>query len=474
MKPSQFRKDGDDFLAVWEAAGIGIGFSRIRETDSGMLYAELDVQSIRPDARGTLLSPSRFNLMAATERKRLADLLMQRAADVPWVDALEAAIGRVISEWRTPEPLVDLWDVEDPGELQYLFRPLLVENDTNLWYADEQSLKSYLAMVCAASAVSGVVVDGIGPPSRTGPVMYYDWETFEQKQRRRLTRVANGLNRGALRNIKYRRMTRPLIDVIGLIRAEVSRLGAVLVIFDSLAWLCNGDINKPEIALPAMNAIGSIQGVTRLVLAHHGKSGRNDGESPTVFGSAFFEASSRNRWLIKKSQDEGADTIRLGLYHRKSSDDERHPTAGLAFTFNRARDAVTVAPCGVEDDPELLKNASPATKIVAMLRDTEFYKATVKQIASETKIPEGTVKMHLLRMDGQRVQRVGANGLGGGRGHAAEWALLAKPLEETVGPLSKGESNGFSPLRGETAVGKPLKSVGDQRFRGNDDDEIPF
>ncbi len=102
MKPTQFRRDGDEFLAVWETAGIGIGFSRLRETDSGMLYAELDVKSIRPDAQGTLLSPSRFNLMAATERKRLADLLGQRAADVRWGDALESAIGRVIAEWRTP------------------------------------------------------------------------------------------------------------------------------------------------------------------------------------------------------------------------------------------------------------------------------------------------------------------------------------------------------------------------------------
>jgi hypothetical protein len=115
VKPSQFRRDGDEFLAVWDTAGIGVGFSRIRETDSGMLFAELDVQSIRPDARGTLLSPSRFNLMAATERKRLAELLTNRAPDVPWNDALESAIGQVIvgtgarpsrwstsGTWRTP------------------------------------------------------------------------------------------------------------------------------------------------------------------------------------------------------------------------------------------------------------------------------------------------------------------------------------------------------------------------------------
>lgn len=474
MKPTQFRKDGDEFLAVWETAGIGISFSRIRETDSGMLYAELDVQSIRPDARGTLLSPSRFNLMAATERKRLADLLQNRAADVPWADALEAAIGRVITEWRMPEPLVDLWDVADPGENTYLIHPLLVENDTNLWYADEQSLKSYLAMVCAASITTQQVVPALGQPTRHGPVLYYDWETYDGKQRRRLTRVANGFGAGAVRNIQYRRMTRPLVDCIGLVRAEASRLGAVLVVFDSLAWLCNGDINKPEIALPAMNAIGSIQGTTRLVLAHHGKSARSDGEAPTVFGSAFFEAGSRNRWLIRKAQDEGADTIRIGLYHRKASDDQRHTPRALAFTFDRFRDSVTVDACGLEDDPTLLKDAGPGDRIVAMLRDTEFYKATVKEIVKETKIPEGTVKMHLLKMDGERVKRISPNGLAGGRGHAGEWALLAKPLEKTVGPLSKGESNGFSPLRGETVDRKPLESVGGQRFRGNDDGELPF
>lgn len=480
MKPSEFRHDGDDFLAVWESAGVGIGFSRIRETDSGMLFAELDVQSIRPDAPGTLLSPSRFNLMAAAERKRLAEILNTRAPGVEWADALESAIGRVITGFRTPEPLVDLWDVADPGENAYLLHPLLVENDTNLWYADEQSLKSYLAMVCAASIVSGKVVPAIGAPSRQGPVLLYDWETFDGKQRRRLTRVANGLGAGALKHIHYRRMTRPLVDCIGMIRAEVSRLGAVLVIFDSLGWLCNGDINKPEIALPAMNAIGSIQGTTRLVLAHHGKAARSEGGGdPTVFGSAFFEASSRNRWLIRKSQDEGSDVVKIGLYHKKASDDQRFTPMGLAFDFDRERDAVTVSTCEIEDEPELLRDASPPSRIVAMLRGTEFAKATVKEISKETKIPEGSVKRHLIAMDGQRVQRASVNGLAGGRGHQTEWALLAETVQINRSPLSECRNEHFLSADAEKVFRKepkPFKSVQGERFRGNDDedDEIPF
>jgi len=248
----------------------------------------------------------------------------------------------------------------------------------------------------------------------------------------------------------------------------------VLVIFDSLGWMCGGDLNKPEISIPTMTAVASLTGTTRLVLAHHGKAGRGAEGEPTVFGSGFFEFASRNRWLIRKAQDEDSDVVRIGLYHRKSSDDQRHGSRGLAFTFDRARDSVSVGACDIEDDPTLLRDASPASKIVAMLRETEFAKATVKEIAKETKIPASTVKMHLLKMDGQRVKRVGANGLGGGRGHAAEWALLAQSVGKSVGPLSKGEPNGFSPLRVETVDDKPLETVGAQRFRGNDDDPLPF
>lgn len=491
MKPTQFRRDGDEFLAVWENAGIGIGFTRIRESDSGMLFAELDVKSIRPDARGTLLSPSRFNLMAATERKRLAELLNGRASDVPWADALEAAIGRVIREWRAPEPLVDLWDVEDPGENRYLIHPWLVQEDTNLWYADEQSLKSYLSMVCAASIASGRVVPAIGQPSKIGPVIIYDWESFGGKQRRRLTRVVNGFGMGQLRNIHYRRMTRPLVDVAGVVRAEVSRLGAVLVVFDSLGWMCNGDLNKPEISIPAMNAVASLTGTTRLVLAHHGKSGRAEGGSePTVFGSGFFEFASRNRWLIRKAQDEGADTVRIGLYHKKGSDDQRFGSRGLAFTFDRSRDSVTVDECGLDDDPALLKDAGPADRIIAMLRDTEFSRATTLEISKETKIAEGTVKRHLNAMEGERVQRVSE---GGGRGRPTTWGLLAKPftpdqqptpisdrsmteetVHKTVHPIDKGRVNGFSPLRGETVLTKPFKTVQRERFIEEAEDALPF
>lgn len=475
MKPTTFRRDADEFLAVWETAKVGISFSRIRETDSGQLYAELEIHSTRPDASGTLLAPSRVNLFAATDRKRMAELLLQRAADVPWSDALESAIARVVKEWRTPEPLQDLWeDVVDPGENSYLLPPLLVENDTNLWYADEQSLKSYLAMVCAVAIANGRAVPGIGTPGRQGPVVIYDWETFDGKQRRRLTRVANGFGLGSVPGIYYRRMSRPIADCINPIRAEVSRLGAALVIFDSLGWMANGNLNDSAVSLPTMNAVGAISGVTRLVLAHHGKSGREDGSTPSVFGSGFFEFASRNRWLIRKAQDEDSDTIRIGLYHKKASDDARHTSIGLAFAFDRGRDSVTVAECSLEDEPSLLRDASPQAKILAMLRQTEFMKATVKEIAAETKIPEGTVKGYLLKMDGQRVQRVTPNGLAGGRGHAAQWAVLSQTVEKTVGPLSKGETNGFSPLRGETVGEKPLKTVGHQRFRGNDDEDLPF
>jgi hypothetical protein len=476
VKPTTFRRDGDEFLAVWDAAKIGIAFSRIRETDSGQLYAELEIHSTRPDASGTLLAPARINLSASTDRKRLADLLAQRAADVLWSDALEAAIARVIREWRTPEPLQDLWeDVSDPGENTYLLHPLLVENDTNLWYADEQSLKSYLSMVCAVAVSKGLTVPGVGTPSKVGPVVIYDWETFDGKQRRRLTRVANGWGLGKVPGIYYRRMSRPVADCIAPIRAEVSRLGAVLVIFDSLGWMANGNLNDSAVSLPTMNAVGAISGVTRLVLAHHGKSGREDGNTPSVFGSGFFEFASRNRWLIRKSQDEESDTVRIGLYHKKASDDARFGSIGLAFTFDKTRDAVTVAPCDLEDEPTLLRDASPQAKILAALRQTEFMRATVKEISAETKIPESTVKFHLLKMDGTRVQRVSVNGLAGGRGHAAQWAPLAETVEKTVDPLSVGETNGFSPLRGETVGNKPLKTVGDQRFRGDEDEfSLPF
>ena len=470
MKPSQFRRDGDEFLAVWEHVGVGIGFTRIRESDSGMLYAELDVQSIRPDARGTLLSPSRFNMMAATERKRLADLLSQRAPDVVWADALEAAIGRVIREWRTPEPLVDLWDVPDPGELTYLQRPLLVENDTNIWYADEQSLKSYLAMATAASVVSGLELRGIGWPSKQGTVLYYDWETFDQRQRRRLTRVVNGLGLAELRNIKYRRMTRPLLDVVGLIRAEASRLGAVLVIFDSLGFMCGGDLNKPEIALPVINAVGSIQGATRLILAHHGKSGRQDGEKPSVFGSAFFEAGSRNRWLIRKAQQEGESAVKIGLYNDKTSDDQRHRPLGLTFAFDAERDSVTISRAEIEDEPDLMKSATAAARIRAMLRRAEYSRASAGEIAEETGLAGSTVEKELRRMK----DTVNLNHSEGGRGRKAIWGLMdSQNVQTQTQTALKYMENGlgFSPLRGETQTTQTEET---QTAGLGFEDELPF
>lgn len=481
MNKAEVVRHGDTFEAIWADDGVGIGFTRVRETDSGRIMAELKVSSIRPDQRGLLLSPTDCNLLAATERDRLSGVLTKRAADIVWADALEDAISQVVHLWREPDPLVDLWDIPDPGDLAYLFHPLIVDGETNVWFADEQSLKSYLAAVVATAVATGTLIPGLGRPARTGTVLYYDWETSGGAQRRRLTRIANGLGLGQIRGIHYRQMRgRPMVDCVSLIRKEASQLAAVLVIFDSIAWMCSGNMNSTEIALPTMNAISSVVGPSRLVLGHHSKAGRTD-EQPTMHGSSFFEAASRNRWLIKKSQDEGAATIRLGLYHRKGSDDERHGTMGLAFTFDRERNSVEVSPSSLDDDPELLRNASKADRIVAALRGTEFLKATVEEVSKETGIPVGSVKRELNAMNGSRVTNL--NRSAGGRGNPGMWALKAEmtppgTVQINRSPLTPSGVNGFSPLRGETVQPKPITTVQPERFSDeteeDDVEELPF
>lgn len=481
MKRAEVVRHGDTFEAIWPEDGIGIGFTRVRETDSGLIKAELKVSSIRPDQRGLLLSPTDCNLLAATERDRLSGVLTKRAADVVWADALEDAISQVVTLWREPEPLVDLWDIPDPGDLGYLFFPLLVDNETNVWFADEQSMKSYLAAVLAASVATGTPIPGIGRPSRTGTVLYYDWETEGDKQRRRLTKIANGLGLGEIRGIKYRQMRgRPMTECVALIRKEASQLEAVLAIFDSVAWMCAGDLNATSVAVPTMNAVSSVGGLTRLVLGHHSKAGRED-ENPSMHGSSFFEAASRNRWLIKKSQDEGASTIRLGLYHRKGSDDERHATLGLAFTFDRERNSVVVSPSSVHDDPELLKNASTRDRILAALGSTEFCKGTVEEISKDTGIPVGTVRREVNAMNGTRVTNL--NRSAGGRGNMSVWALKAPDGPQTSvqtnrSLLTPSGVNGSSPLRGGTVQPKPFSTVQPERYSEVEDEDnenaLPF
>jgi hypothetical protein len=399
VKPSSFERQGDDWLVVWDDVGIGMAFSRLRETDAGQLYAELTVESLRSGEEGTLYW-ARVSLSAQADRDRLSKALKEVAPDVGWPSTLNRTFMEVAARERQPEPLVRLADVPYEGETAMAWEPVMPRGETAITMADGGSGKSYRAMVSSVCVAAGLPMPFGGPLHIQGPVIYLDYESHASAQRRRLERVCAGLGLRELPKELYFRHMRGkgrLLDHVRHVRADVDKVGAVYVVVDSLGWACGGDLTKTEVAIPTMDAIASLgKDVTKDVLAHFAKEHRESGKRASVYGSGFFEFAARSVWELRR-ESAGKGSFSLAMLPRKVNDMDLD-TAGIGYrmAFNNERGTVTFTAEDVADSPELAEHLPLSARLRGILRDEMPY--TKKELAELTNEKEETVKKALYRM----------------------------------------------------------------------------
>jgi hypothetical protein len=158
-------------------------------------------------------------------------------------------------------------------------------------------------------------------------------------------------------------MTGALVDEARRIRADVARLGIGLVIIDSLAPASGPEPETAGAVLPAMNFLGSLSGVTRLVLAHvsHANEAARD---PRPYGSVFVWNISRSCWYVQRSSED-RDQLVLGLYHKKANDERLHDAMSLRFAF--AGDTITPGDATIAASPDLLERDTTPRRLAAYL-----------------------------------------------------------------------------------------------------------
>lgn len=466
MKPTRDWAEGDDYYVAWDEPGLALAFTRMRETDAAIRCL---VTPVTTDRRARLLAPVWTNLFTIADRERIAKAVHERieGKDAPkladWKDSVERAFGLVI-DWRSrPEPLLDLVQCSAPEDAGYLVWPVLARNQVNLLLADQKSGKSYDALLL--SVLVALDQETLVPsPWRQfggGPVVYYDAETDWAVQRRRLERVSAGLGitQLPLDRIHYRRLRPPLADRLSMIRADLDRTRAALAVIDSLTFAAGGDLNSPEIAGPTMNAVGELgDGVTKLIITHHGKNDRKSGEQPSVFGSSLYEFKARNLWLLRRESEEGQPHIDQAWTHRYASDGPLVRGFGLRLAFNESNTAVQFRSLSASESSWVAKHAGTAEdKIRAALLETEFWKADTAALAKTTGLSDDTVRRVAAGM--ADIRQVGGTR---GRGNSATWELYqtGKSASENGCGFSGAD---FSEAPGKTANKNripPPKGVG--------------
>lgn len=402
----------DGELQVTEAAGryvVHSVFHRVRFTFDrltdarGGVSAELTVHSPYKE----LLGETDIGLKADSSRDKIAKTLKTNTDEVPCKGLLDRACSIVLKRHRQGEPTIEL-QPSPVSHVPYILNPLVYDGHQSLLYAPGGSCKSYLALYFALLACHGAYQAGVSGIKT--PVLYLDWELNRDTVGGRLKALQIGHPELAHVLPYYRRCEAPLHQEAHKIAADVAERKIKLVILDSAAMACGGDLSSPDAAIGLQRALRQIA-CASLLLAHVAKNVQ-EGQQATAYGSVFFRELARNVWELTKASD--TNPVQVLLTQHKDNFSPRHEPLGFALHFER--EAVRVSACNIDDQPDFEAKLPAPSRIRNLLEDGT--PRTPKQVADEIGIALTTVQRTLSRYRGHKWQMIG------GVGQATQWTVL--------------------------------------------------
>ena len=118
-----------------------------------------------------------------------------------------------------------------------------------------------------------------------------------------------------------------------------------MLIIDSVGLACGGEPENAKVINDFAKAIRSLRqdtGMTTLLIDHMNKEG-------LLFGSIYKFTNARLVWEIKKNQETNANSLFVGLFHKKANDDKLYKEISFELTFSK--DAIHIERKDVRDTP---------------------------------------------------------------------------------------------------------------------------
>lgn len=377
--------DSDTLRVVWPVLDVLMTLERARDASEGP-YA--DVRIVR---HGVRLHLSRMTLLSTHQREAAARALNRKAPALPWRDMLETAADLVMTELRRGAPVVEVIPrPRDPARvlLRVPAGDFFVAGEPCMIFADVGSGKGYLAMAAATALMTGDVVGVFRPMRGALRVGYLDWEADEPE----ISGRQHGLGRGHDLTLPpglffYRKMTRPLADDAGAVRAMVARHQLDVLIVDSAGpAACASDPGDTDAVFRLFETLRA-QGATPLILGHIAK-GSIDSARTTPYGSTFWRVLARDLWELRRSTEgDNPAVLTVALRHDKRNFGPKLREWGVRFTF-APDDAVTVTSIDLRETPDLLRHGVLPPRIKEALQRGP---ATSKDLADRLGVTYETV-----------------------------------------------------------------------------------
>lgn len=400
MVDPEIKQFGDVIIAVWAGSKIVCEFTRFHEHRDS-LSAELTVSN-----EGGVLHWSRANLASATGRRDVIKALEEVHPIPGWRAMLDRACQLVARHLRTGEPSILLVPAP-PKEERWLVNDWMPRDEITVLYGSGGSAKSLL---CLATGLAGVLGHTLGGPWSVGHVnrvLYLDWEDHADTQRARMWGLTHQIEAPTAGAFLYRRLRRPLVDVIADLRREAFVNEIDLVIMDSLGAACGPEPETAGSALGALQAVGSLPG-TKLVIAHVSKAGAAEAKAKP-FGSVYIENTARSTIEARGVKED--NEILVTLRHDKANHGRTARPVGVTAAF--LPDGTITLSHGRPDDSSL----SLASQVLTALGQTD---SSVSGIARLIDANPKSVKATLQRLENRgTVRRL--ESVTGGKGKEQQW-----------------------------------------------------
>jgi hypothetical protein len=356
---------GSLYTVSFPSYRIRLYFDRLSDA-SNRVNAELTVMLGDTE----LLGETSISLKSDPSREKIARTLKGLTASYPWKRLLERACTATCKRYQVGEPIIAL-EPSESVHVPFLLNPFIHQQHPSLIYAPGGSLKSYLGLYFALLASHGVPQNGLA--ALQVPVIYLDWELNRETVGGRLKALQAGHPELAQCVPFYRRCERPLHQEVAPIARHVAEHGVQLLILDSAAMACGGELNKPETVIQLTRALRTI-GCASLLLAHVPKI-TPEGQERSAFGSIYFRELARNVWELERA--DGDDPVRVILTHTKHNFTSQH--APIAFEFTFQPEAVCITACNPNEEPAFEEKLGLSARVRNLLDDDKL--RTTEEIA---------------------------------------------------------------------------------------------
>jgi len=397
LKPSQVEitETITGFKFHWLKEKLIINISRVHSHTDGRITG--DVQLIFEATNHQEPSFS-FNFSSSQTRKQLSKSFNEKYPEQQWQGIIDELCRQVQRLALVGEPVKELWTSDDVKPPEYLLEPILLKDLPTIIFGEKGVTKSTLALVLYLILTLPWYDNPLEliAPKYSVKTAYLDWELPGHIAQWSLKKLQQGMGIPPL-PLYHRRCRVPLADDIEAIQKYLGQMKAEVVIIDSLARACGGDLLKDtENINRFFNALDKLN-ITSLIIGQTAKTEKTKQRS--IYGSSMFSYYSRSIWELCKNESVGEDEFSVALFHRSSNLTKLQKPMGFHFNFNEnsttiSREAVSYS--------EFYQKASFQLAIREELKSEPL---TIEELAERTGENEKDILRELRKM--RNVKRQG-------------------------------------------------------------------